>query len=60
MAKQTVQRLLLDTKPGDVVLRTFERLTGLGVVKLEEIENGRVAATGKGNAAAAKRTPPRD
>jgi len=47
MAKQTVQRLLLDTKPGDVVLRTFERLTGLGVVKLEEIEDVRVAATPK-------------
>ena len=47
MAKQTVQRLLLDTKPGDVVLRTFERLTGLGIVKLEEIENVQVAATPK-------------
>ena len=43
--KREIQRLLLDTKPGDVVLRTFERLTGLGVVKLEEIENVQVAAT---------------
>jgi len=54
MAKQTVQRLLLDTKPGDVVLRTFERLTGLGVVRLEEIEDVRVAATPKGETATSR------
>jgi len=59
MAKATVQRLLLDTKPGDVVLRTFERLTGLGVVKLEEIEDVRAVATAKGNAAKS-RAPTRD
>ena len=59
MAKQTVQRLLLDTKPGDVVLRTFERLTGLGVVRLEEIEDVRAATTPKGQAAAKSRAPTR-
>ena len=57
--RREIQRLLLDTKPGDVVLRTFERLTGLGVVKLEEIENVQVAATPKGNAAAKSRAPTR-
>jgi len=52
--RREIQRLLLDTKPGDVVLRTFERLTGLGVVKLEEIEDVRVAATPKGEAATSR------
>ena len=57
--KREIQRLLLDTKLGDRALQKFERLTGLGVVKLEEIEDVRAVATAKGNAAKS-RAPTRD
>ena len=43
--KRAIQWALLDTKPGDLMLRLFEQLTGLGLVRLEEIDGERVRAT---------------
>jgi len=57
MAKQAIQELLLNTKGGDLALRALERLTGLGVVRLEEIEHEQVAVTPTGKAAAKVRAP---
>ena len=34
-----VKRFLFETKLGDLVLRAFERLTGLALVDLEELES---------------------
>lgn len=34
-----VKRWLFETKLGDLVLRLFERLTGLALVGLEELES---------------------
>jgi hypothetical protein len=34
-----VKRFLFETKLGDLVLRVFERLTGLALVDLEELES---------------------
>jgi len=43
--KRTIQWVLLDTKPGDLLLKLFEQTTGLGLVRLEEIDGERVRAT---------------
>jgi len=58
--RREIQRLLLETKLGDRALRVLEQTTGMGLVRLEEIENGRAATTPKGNAAAKSRAPTRD
>lgn len=55
--RRGIQWALLDTKPGDLIVKLFEQTMGLGLVKLEEIEDVRVAATLKGNAAAKVRAP---
>jgi hypothetical protein len=34
-----VKRFLFETRLGDLVLRTLERLTGLALVDLEELES---------------------
>ena len=36
-----LKRFLFETKLGDLVLRLFERLTGLALVDLEVLENWR-------------------
>jgi len=46
--RNIVERLLLDTKAGDLALKAFEKASGLGLVKLEEIEDVRVGATQRG------------
>jgi len=40
-----VKRFLFETRAGDLLLQLFERLTGLGLVRLEEIDGERVRAT---------------
>jgi len=55
--RREIQRLLLETKLGDRALRVLEQTTGMGLVRLEEIEHVQVAATPKGNAAAKVRAP---
>jgi len=56
--RRGIQWALLETKGGDLALRAVEKLTGCALVRLEEIEDVRVAATPKGNAAAAKSGAP--
>ena len=46
--KNIVERLLLDTKAGDAALKAFEKASGLGVVRLEEIEGEQAGATQRG------------
>lgn len=38
MTKTLTRRLLFETKLGDKLLAAFERLTGLAVVEMEDIE----------------------
>ena len=55
--KREIQRVLFETKIGDRALQALERLTGCGLVPLEQIEDVRAVATPKGNAAAKNRAP---
>ena len=67
--RREIQRLLLETKLGDRALRVLEQTTGMGLVRLEEIEDVRAVVTqqgrlagqcpAKGNAAKS-RAPARD
>ena len=46
--KRTIQWALLDTKPGDLMMALFERLTGLTVVPVEDVAEQKVGATALG------------
>jgi len=47
-----VKRILFETRLGDWLLRAFERLTGLGLVDVDEIDGERVRATAMGRSSA--------
>jgi hypothetical protein len=43
--KRAIAWALFDTRPGDLMLALFERLTGLTVVEVGEIDGEKVRAT---------------
>jgi len=53
-----IQWLVLETRIGDLMLRAFEKLSGMAMVKVDEL-NCRAEATPKGEAAAKNRAPTR-
>jgi len=56
--KRTIAWVLFDTKPGDLLLRMIEQLTGLAIVEVGELDY-HVEASDTGRAAAKSRAPTR-
>lgn len=46
--KRAISWALYDTRPGDLMLAAFEKLTGLTIVPVEDIADQRVGATALG------------
>ena len=64
MMRRALRRVLFETRIGDLLLRSLERVTGLALVDVGEIEGDRYGATAAGIAASSRvvlsqRDPPR-